>query len=1245
MFFNSPHFRKIKIYFSAQQVDGLLRRSRDVQPFVSPDSRCVLNCNLDQAAGLQNRGRGGFALVFALAMLVLLMTIVLAYFSNAMLHRQIGVASAANLKVQLITKTAADLILDDFQHEIEAGSLADGNSSLTMPVRRPITLTANGTGVTNMLAPSVVPQRIGDGGVTNIVKVSRSGLSFFTSGSGYTNLANRASDGLARASAVSTTNTSANGRFLTKERWLAPKLVSDSETNAFTVPDWIYLNRKGETPTDFSGSGLATAANSNSTNTEFVIGRYAYTVYDVGGLLDINVIGNALPATSNAIRGLAHQVSLSNGIGGVSVPNFKNFVDWRSAVSSTNTNAASGSGGLFDPKRNFIDVPASEQAFVNRQDLLNYVAQSGSPIPSAALPFLTTFSRDLNAPSYEPNSARPKLPASPAPDFMNPALLGVRFQTNTILRRPEGNVTVTSGTPVMPRRFPLSKLSLFEQENPDAATMSYYFGLKKVDSQTWSYIAANADGWISTLSEVAALGREPNFFEVLQAGIYYGSLGKFAANTYTTDVDILPAKSDGTYGPGPDRIPQLQLFQIGANIIDQWDANDIPTCLFFPLGTTADVDVFGIENLPYLSQIGLAGWRPPDNKNLFQIWALFDVWNPHQNAKTPPSGISQFRIKPVGGARTASIYYYIYSSNSTLMNGACLDLRKEPSSGGTLFPTTSQFLTEINSGKEFTFSASSDYSTNTTLGTTPTKSTDLPGLLLCNATLNPAVPARGSRTYNLQLTLNKFMDTLSVSKYIPSNNSIKTNALGEIIYPPGTTFNNLKANYWMQSVDASGNITVSANFGVKAPNTFRLLNNPSSPYAFDMQAQLTNGSWITYQRLEGLYRQLDIVSSPVQSLAETAEKDDMLKNTDFSMPDSPQQNEFYKWRSRGGGGMIKTDPRTMRLGLSAWNQINGSTNYSPQNDNLGLSVRISTNAFNPSSYYDLLGTNFCIPNGIYSSGWNGTLAGGFQVATGLTKPPLFGLVSNNPDILNAANPTRYPDPDGIIRPGDGYFGGIPTARGQFADRPILLNRAFRSVGELGHVFRDIPWKTLDFFSRRSGDLGLLDVFSISETDGSPPLAAGKINLNTRQTAALAAALLNSSKQLPGVNADVPSSELTDLQAQTIAQAIVRESTARPFLDRGDIVSRVLNAGTGTDPFAGDKSKVAREAAIRTLAEIGTTRTWNFMIDLVAQTGRFTTASKSGSDFTVQSEERVWIHVAIDRMTGEILEVKKENVDE
>jgi Tfp pilus assembly protein PilX len=1181
MFLNSPHFRKIKLPFSLQQVEGLLRRRKDSEASGLSESRRFLNSHLDQATGFQNRGRGGFALVFALAMLVLLMTIVLAYFSNAMLHRQISVASAANLKVQLITKTAADLILDDFQHEIEAGSLADANPKLTMPIRRPITLTANGTGVTNMLAPSVVPQRIGNGGVTNIVKVSRSGLSFFTNGSGYRTLSDRAANGLARASSISTTNTSANGRFLTKERWLAPKLMGDSETNAFTVPDWIYLNRKGETPTDFTASALTTAANSNSTNTGFVIGRYAYTVYDVGGLLDINVIGNALPSTNNAIRGLAHQVSLSNGIGGVSVPNFTNFVAWRSAVSSTNTNAASGSGGLFDPKRNFIDVPASEQAFVNRQDLLNYVAQSGSPIPSAALPFLTTFSRDLNAPSYEPNSARSKLPATPSADVMNPAILTARFTTNVTLSRPDtGSITVNSGTPVMVRRFPLSKLNIFAQTNPDPTAMSYYFGLTNVDPQTWKYSATNSSKGIYTLSEVAALKREPNFFEVLQAGILTGSIGKNGTDTYTTE-------------SLKDSDPTLQIIQIGANIIDQWDANDVPTGIQYPKTAVDNWSLYGIENLPYINQIGLVGWRPTDDRDLFQVWALFDVWNPHQNAKTLPNGVDGFRIVPTAGAGRNSLKYYTsvnYTSTPEYQD----------------YQTSTNNLVAINSGRVFSFSSTQDYSEPTTIGSTPTSKNDTPGILMHECRPGVAIPAAALRSSALNVIVAK--------------------------------------------LEADTGKTV----GVKAFNTCRLRSWPIGPdykgWEFALQVHRTGDpatKWYSYQKYESFgLNQFDTMSSPV---ANSLSIDELPLNTQYGSPNATLVNEFYTWRSKGAtAGMIKVDPRTSRFGLSGWS---ASSSSSSVNDFLGYSTRNSTNTF-PANFLtdagNIINTSvlWCFPVGLsVGKDKNNILVSGFEVIPAFTKPPqanraqigLYSLVANNPDVLSTNYPVRYSDPDSIIRPGDGYLGGFPTVRGQTNERPLMLNRAFRSVGELGYVFRDMPWKTLDFFSRRSADLGLLDMFSISDTDSSLPVVAGRVNLNSRQTAVLKTILLNANK--------FSSTVLSDAEAQAIAQAIVTESASNPFLDKGDLVTRVFNKGTGTDPLSADTFKTRREAALRALVEMGTTRTWNFLIDLVAQTGRFTAASKTGSDFMVQSEERVWIHVSIDRVTGEILEIRKENVNE
>jgi len=239
---------------------------------------------------------------------------------------------------------------------------------------------------------------------------------------------------------------------------------------------------------------------------------------------------------------------------------------------------------------------------------------------------------------------------------------------------------------------------------------------------------------------------------------------------------------------------------------------------------------------------------------------------------------------------------------------------------------------------------------------------------------------------------------------------------------------------------------------------------------------------------------------------------------------------------------------------------------------------------------------------------------------------------------------RYRDPDNVIRPGDGYFGALPTVPGRIQERPLILNRPFRSVGELGYAFRDLPWKSVDFSTRFSADLGLLDLFSLTESTGDEPLIAGSINLNTRSSGALTAALTGAATAPPGIDAEEEVATLSSGQAAAIAEAIVAESSQRPFLSRGDLVSRALDLVGGQNALDSFVAKPAREAAIRALAEAGTTRTWNFLIDLVAQNGSFTPASQTAQDFLVRGQKRVWIYLSIDRMTGRILEMRKEPVD-
>jgi hypothetical protein len=69
----------------------------------------------------------------------------------------------------------------------------------------------------------------------------------------------------------------------------------------------------------------------------------------------------------------------------------------------------------------------------------------------------------------------------------------------------------------------------------------------------------------------------------------------------------------------------------------------------------------------------------------------------------------------------------------------------------------------------------------------------------------------------------------------------------------------------------------------------------------------------------------------------------------------------------------------------------------------------------------------------------------------------------------------------------------------------------------------------------------------------------------------------------------------------------------------------------------------REAPIRALSPVGQTRVWNLMVDLVAQTGR---VPQSGSkQFTVEGEQRYWVHLAIDRFTGKVIDKQVEVVKE
>jgi hypothetical protein len=251
------------------------------------------------------------------------------------------------------------------------------------------------------------------------------------------------------------------------------------------------------------------------------------------------------------------------------------------------------------------------------------------------------------------------------------------------------------------------------------------------------------------------------------------------------------------------------------------------------------------------------------------------------------------------------------------------------------------------------------------------------------------------------------------------------------------------------------------------------------------------------------------------------------------------------------------------------------------------------------------------------------------------------------DNTGTGTPTApiYRDFDGIARRGDGDTANSirPLLAGQGASRPVVLNRPFRSVAELGYVYRDQPWKTLDFFSAQSADAGLLDVFCLNES-GKSSVVAGMVNLNSRSSSVIQSLLEGSARVYDN------SVLITSADATTLANDYVNPTVRTNLVSRSDIVGSFRPTQGGASPSFTVSSaypalKMRREAVPRSLMDLGQTRTWNLMIDIVAQAGRYTSTAKSLDQFLVEGERRFWLHLAIDRFTGKVIDQVLEPVTE
>src|SRR5882757_8142191 len=638
---------------------------------------------------VRSRERGA-ALLIVLAFAVLLTGLTLAYFSRTTSDRQVAHSSVHQSNVDQLAQSATDNILGDLRQEIINGSVSPAAGPPYVPTT----------------AANAVPQRSGNPTtVPNLIRRSVSPDNILPPGLP------------SHASAVnSRTDASANGRSITSTRWnshyLVPKktigtddsVPIDDFTNA--TPDWVFV----------TGNGAAVITSPNSS----VIGRYAYAVYDEGGLLDANVAG--YPTGTNIYQyGRKGSLAFADltAPSPYPIPNpdaggiyqIDRLVGWRNYGTAQPTNnfpdsnpasqafarnfqtstasatwfydfVVNNTSGFLsvrsDPSPtpypwNYLNVtgdssPATypwngrtDQTFIQRQELIAFRKEVGSTtsFSANALGYLSSFSREAAA--GVPQWAGP----SPTPTSVNP-----NFQTLLVtgaFTRNDGT-TANVGDPLVNKRFLLERLNWLTYKGPSAtrtipssqpgsrtdpnwdmwlltsrfgltakflqdsvvggtaANILKYFGLVwDATNERWNYTGPLGGSLASSIATFGVGGtqaatREPDFFELLQAGIDNNSLG----DSLSSD-PALPSVHQAS--------KMLHILTIGANLIAQSRMDSYPVRIACNIGGIT-MEAIGIPRLPCINSlaacpiggIGLSGgvnWLLIPN-----LWDPFrDTWD------------------------------------------------------------------------------------------------------------------------------------------------------------------------------------------------------------------------------------------------------------------------------------------------------------------------------------------------------------------------------------------------------------------------------------------------------------------------------------------------------------------------------------------------------------------------------------------------------------------------------------------
>ncbi len=850
---------------------------------------------------------------------------------------------------------------------------------------------------------------------------------------------------------------------------------------------------------------------------------------------------------------------------------------------------------------------------------------------------------------------------------------------------------------------------------------------------------------IETLDQVAAEGREPNFFEMLKAAILNGSLGKSTgisgwnngqisnpgkpAGVYThdsgtgagVDANTPPYAESGScnlfsysydgHGPGttptafaPYQYTDCQIIQIGANMIDQFDADSYPTAIYFKYGGEGSFDsvnkgdtsygtpncplygpvnIFaGDENLPELFMLLETGcstnavsagqandtsdwWTAPGGgTKTYSSFMQPALWNPHQQPATPlfKSTGQKYQMRAYGamtfqwsvsGAPTSWLPLKSASQVATQpMMWFHGNSNSETNPDGTIFFTDASNTSSFY-GQPFLLTSDGIPSTNAPMVSIP-RGTG-PGQ---TASANIAGP------------------TFPYYKVLPDFHFVAFHITDSF---PTNSLDGTERQFFCSTNDAPSMTTYIIPY-----NQCGTGSQPLNCNAYSLGWVDSNNVYHPYSFMPGVFSyelskhqngpsgindtRIGAVSSRAGGIMTKSEKSYGFDTIDCRTTRFPQIFDDPADSHLTPGDTFDAKPQYSTTTHRSVRAMNGFP-YNPYNKANGPGYGFYGNT-PPTATNQIVFPDYQV-NAIWSAPVQGTTEG-----TGLW-PHAF-----------------YSDPDGVVRPGDGFYSsyvtgdgrqlfvdpsgnGVPTpTTGKFAAgdkggnvshgrRPVILNRPFRSVGELSYTFRDLPFKTLDFFSQSSADAALLDVFTITDEASVSnkklnATVAGHVNLSNAPVPVLNALLNSGAKK-----EDFDLTYYMTTEVPTISKNIstmVNPTNAPPLgplLNRANLVTALMPGvplaatnAPGATSIVGSfttspdlRNKAYFEAPVRALASVTNTRTWNLLIDVIAQSGRLAPGATSLDNFVVEGEKRYWLHVAIDRYTGRIIDQQLEPVYE